>query len=178
MKDKVMQAFLAAQLKAAMALAGASDLLDLRPSAGKPPQRYRAHYRCKGLVRDSDGEIVEADHFEVSIWFPHDYLRVAHPAKTLTWLGPANIWHPNIHGLAGAMCTGRLAPGTPLVDILYQCFEIITYRNVTMREDDALNKPACSWARQHQHLFPIDRRPLKRRPLKLDVKVTEKGAAS
>lgn len=31
-----------------------------------------------------------------------------------------------------------------------------------MREDDALNKPACVWARAHRDRFPLDRRPLKR----------------
>jgi hypothetical protein len=52
-----------------------------------------------------------------------------------------------------------------LVDLLFQCFEVITYQKVTMREDDALNHAACAWAREHQQRFPIDRRPLKwRRP--------------
>jgi hypothetical protein len=59
------------------------------------------------------------------------------------------------------ICVGRLKPGTWLVDLLYQCYEIITYQKVTMREDDALNPLACVWSREHQQRFPIDRRPLK-----------------
>jgi len=31
------------------------------------------------------------------------------------------------------------------------------------------NKEACRWARANQGRFPIDRRPLKRRPLVLEV---------
>jgi hypothetical protein len=38
-----------------------------------------------------------------------------------------------------------------------------------MREDDALNKAACAWAREHQDRFPVDRRPLRRRQLELTV---------
>ena len=42
-------------------------------------------------------------------------------------------------------------------------FELITYSRVTMREDNALRVEACAWARAHQDVLPIDRRPLKRR---------------
>jgi hypothetical protein len=57
----------------------------------------------------------------------------------------------------------------PLVDLLYQVYEILTYQKLTPREDDALNKEACHWARANQKRFPIDRRPLKRRSLALEV---------
>jgi hypothetical protein len=67
---------------------------------------------------------------------------------------------------------GRLVPGTSLVDLLYQVHEIVTYQKVTMREDDALNPAACGWARTHQHLFPIDRRPLRRRATTFQVKIS------
>jgi hypothetical protein len=167
--DPVLQAFLARQYEEGMALAAASDLLDLQPIDGPPPQRYLARFRCKGLVRSPDGTIAEADRFEVGIWFPSDYLRRVEPWQVLTWLGPANVFHPNIGERLPAICVGRLVPGTPLADLLYQCFEIITYTKVTMREDDALNHAACAWARDNRHRFPIDRRPLKRRALKLTV---------
>jgi hypothetical protein len=80
----------------------------------------------------------------------------------LTWLAPRDIWHPNISADAPVICVGRLAPGTALVDLLYQLFEVITWNKVTMREDDALNRAACQWARRNGHRFPVDRRPLKR----------------
>ena len=38
----------------------------------------------------------------------------------------------------------------------------ISYENVTMREDDALNRPVCAWARRNRERFPIDSRPIKR----------------
>jgi len=169
MLDKIYTAFLERQYQEGMALARASDLLDLSPLDGLPPQHYVVQYYCKGLVRPARGEVVEADYFEVGVWFPSDYLRRAEPFQVLRWFGPPYVFHPNISDKAPFICVGRLAPGTPLVDILYQCFEIITFNKVTMREDDALNKDPCAWARRNQYRFPVDRRPLKRRALDVQV---------
>ncbi|MDQ2976155.1 MAG: hypothetical protein M3R69_12195 [Acidobacteriota bacterium] len=176
MQDKIFESFLERQHQEGMALAAESDLLELNPMFafdGGPPQCYLARFSCKGLVRTSDGEVKEADYFEVMISFPSDYLRRANPFEVLSWLGPAQVFHPNISARAPVICIGRLAPGTPLVDILYQCFEIITYNKVTMREDDALNREACLWARANQQRFPLDGRPLKRRALDIQMEAME-----
>ena len=164
MRDKIFEAFLVQQFAEGLDLARSSDVLKLIPMpGGDPPSRYIAHFKGrKGLVRDDRGDIVEFDHFAVGIWFPDDYLRAADPFVVVTWLQPSEIFHPNICSGAPVICLGHLAPGTPLVDILYRCFEIITYARVTMQEHDALNKEACAWARRNQHRFPVDRRPLKR----------------
>jgi len=175
MQDKIFEAFLKRQYEEGAALARSSDLLELHPMGGDPPDRYVARFRCKGLIRSQTGEVVEADCFEVGVWFPSDYLRRAEPFRVLTWLGPFDVFHPNIGDKAPFICLGKLKPNTPLTDILYQCFEIITYNKVTMREDDALNADACVWARENQHKFPIDRRPLKRRTLDLQVEPVEKA---
>jgi hypothetical protein len=177
MQDKIFEAFLKRQYDEGMALARSSDLLELIPMGGDPPDRYIAQFRCKGLV-SADDEVSERDYFEVGIWFPSDYLRRADPFQVLTWLGPWNVFHPNISNGMPFICVGKLAPNTALVDILYQCFEIITYNKVTMREDDALNAQACVWARQNQGRFPIDRRPLKRRALDLHVEQAEAAGIS
>lgn len=175
MQDKIFEAFLKRQYEEGMALAASSDLLELYPMPGDPPDRYIAEFRSKGLVRSPGGDVVEADRFEIGIWFPSDYLRRAEPFQVLTWLRPIDVFHPNISAKFPWICVGKLAPNTPLVDILYQCFEIITYNKVTMREDDALNAEACVWARMNQHRFPIDRRPLKRRALDLHFEQVEKA---
>ena len=173
MEDRILAAFLSKQHEEAMSLAAASDLLELAPLAGPaqgPSDRYIAQFRCTGLAKANQtprGPVVEANHFALGIWFPPDYLSRADPFAILSWLDPWTVFHPNIR--APFVCVGRIAPGTPLVDLLYQVFEIITYTKVTMREDDALNKEACAWARQHLHRFPVDRRPLKRRALDLEV---------
>ena len=181
MRDKIFAAFLQRQCEEGLALAEASDLLELYPMPtveNEPPQTHIARFLCNGLVKSSAGEIVEASHFEVMINFPSDYLRRADPFQVLTWFGPRNVFHPNISNRAPVICVGKLAPSTPLVDLLYQTFEIITYNKVTMREDDALNQAACKWARENQHRFPIDRRPLKRRALNVQIEEIRKVGAA
>ena len=166
--DPIYRRFMERQLADGLALARESDLLRLRIPPTAPPN-FVAEYRCKGLVRGDDGQITEADRFEVGIWFPPDYLRRAEPFNMLRLFTPG-VWHPNISQELPLICIGRLTPGTPLVDILYQIYDILTYQKYNPREDDSLNKIACAWARQNQHRFPIDRRPLKRRSLNLEVR--------
>ena len=162
MNDKIFEAFLRRQYEDGVALAEASDLLDLLPGPGQPPEAYVATFRCNGLVRTAQSDVTVTERFAVGINFPTDYLRRAEPIEIIRWLGPSEIFHPNVSNKLPVICIGRLVPGTPLVDILYQVFEIITWNKVTMREDDALNHEACVWARNNQHRFPIDTRPLKR----------------
>jgi hypothetical protein len=169
------EGFLRRQLEEGSALARDSDLLHLIPRPEDPPQSYVARYCCTGLVRNDRNEVIEARDFAVGVWFPQDYLRRAEPFQVLTWLGPRNVFHPNISDRAPVICIGRLTPGTGLVDILYQVFEIITYNKLTMREDDALNPDACVWARGNQDRFPVDDRPLKRRALNLRVTTMERS---
>jgi len=167
MTDHVLTAFLERQRADGLALAAQSDLVTLVPLPGTPPQRYLLQLRCKGLVRAATGEIAEADRFLLGIWLPDDYLRHADPFRVLTWLEPANVFHPNVR--PPFVCIGRLTPRTPLVDIVYRAFELVAYRRVTMREDDALDRDACVWARRNRQHFPIDARPLKRRTTALHV---------
>lgn len=161
-RDAVYEAFLTSQHEEGMALAGSSDVLDLHPLEQKPSSVWVARFSCKGIVRLEDGRFEEAECFEVGIRFPRDYLKRAEPMEVLTYLGPRNVWHPNISDRLPLICVGHLVPGTPLVDLLYQCFEIITYHKVTPREDDCLNPAACAWARDNVDRFPLDARPLKR----------------
>ncbi len=174
-EDAVLRAFLERQLAEGMALAGASEILDLVPVAGRPPFRYVATFRCVGLVVGRHRRIVEHDRFRVGIAFPPDYLRRVVAWEVLALLAPPSVWHPNVALAAPFICAGRLAPGTGLADLLYQTWEILTYRRVTMREDDALNAPACVWARANQHRFPTDPRPLKRREGALHVEMLGGG---
>lgn len=167
MSDRVYEAFLNKQLEEGMRLAESSDLFELLPYAGSPAFKYIAVFHCKGLVKPENGEVETARRFAVGIWMPSDYLRKTDPAQILTLIEPADVWHPNIR--APFICIGNIAPGTPLKELVYRVFDVITYQKVTMNEYDSLNKEACQWSRANTHLFPVDNRPLKRRQLKLDV---------
>jgi ubiquitin-protein ligase len=152
--------FLRRQFEAAQALVRDTDLVSLLPleTSGGPPDRYLAEFRCQGLVRQPSGAIEEANLFEFGIWFPAHYLRRPDP-QVVTLLRPWNVFHPNIFG--PICCIGKMAPGTTIVDLVYQIFEILVYRNWAAH--DGLNQDACQWARNNQHRFPIDPRPLKRK---------------
>ncbi len=171
--NKMLETFLARQYEEGMALAGASDLVDLRPVGPHPPSHYIALFHCTGLMREPDGRIVPMRKSAVGISFPENYLSAADPYRILVWLDPPNVWHPNISDRAPIVCLGRLGPGTRLVDLLFQLYEIISWQRVSTH--DALNQGAASWARENPDRFPVDRRPLKRRPSTADVNA--RGAA-
>jgi ubiquitin-protein ligase len=166
--DPIYENFLEQQREEGMVLSRSSDLLDLHIAPAAPPH-FVAEFRCTGLRRNGSGDIQEANEFAVGIWFPSDYLRRADTFEMLR-VFTSGLWHPNVSAELPLICVGRLAPGTPLVDILYQIYDMLTYQKFNPRENDALNKAACAWARQNQHRFPIDRRPLKRARLDLEVK--------
>ena len=165
--DPIYQRFMERQFAEGMALAEASDILRLHVPPLAPPH-FVAEFLCKGLIKEQNGEIKEANSFQIGVWFPSDYLRRANCFYILRAFTP-NIWHPNISYDLPLICIGRTTPGMPLVDILYQIFEILCYQRYTPREDNCLNHVACAWAREHEDSFPTDHRPLKRRPLRLEV---------
>ncbi len=160
MADPVLHGFLQRQLADGLALAAASDILRLQPIGGLPPKHYLAEFRCRGLIEMRGGRIIEVGCCLVGLFFPPDYLRRVAVPEVVTWLEPRNAFHPNIR--PPLVCVGHLEPGTGLVDLLFQIYEIFVYRKFNPREDDCLNPRACAWARSNQHRFPIDPRPLKR----------------
>jgi hypothetical protein len=167
MPDKIMTGFLQAQLAAGLALARSSDIVRLRTEPGPLPQRYIAEFRCKTLLAGPTGSVAPGTGCEVLIWFQDDYLRRAEVPEVVSLIRPVNLYHPNVR--FPFICVGRLKPGTPLVDLLYQIFEIVTYQKITMNERNALNFAACQWARANLSRLPLERRPLKRRAVNLEV---------
>ena len=94
MEDPIRRSFLEAQYSEGMALARESDILTLTPVGGSStsPSHYIAEYKCRGVLRDEDGNVAPAlSHFHVGIAFPADYLRHVNPLRVATWLSPANV---------------------------------------------------------------------------------------
>ena len=183
--DSILSAFLSAQHRAGMALAAESDLLNLIPFGGTPPNRYVAEFSCRGLVR-SNGEIVEHDFWAVGITFPSNYLRQSlDVANLLTYLGPhPEPWSPNmqIGGPPSLICL-HVGNGSGLLEILGGLFDLITW-NLYSTSDEGLNHEAAQWCRNQlsevPDRFPVDRRPLKTLlpPRANDSKALESEASS
>jgi hypothetical protein len=165
--DQILNDFLKKQREDTTQLADESDLLALTLL---DDQRFIATFNCKGLVRESGGRVQVHDRFDVGIRLPDDYLRRVNPAEVLTWLGPKEIFHPNIR--APHICLGPIIPGTALTELLHRVFELITYQSVTMREDDAFDWDACAWARRNRERLPVDTRPIKRQATSARVEPT------
>jgi hypothetical protein len=155
--DAIFGSWLEKQEQQALALAARSDLVDVHPIGTRPYQHFLLRFGCRGLVDTHDG-VVEADRFDVGVYFPLDYWQRVDPFEVITLVQPATTFHPNAHG--SLLCIGRISCGTPLTEIMYQCYEILSWQKVTMREDDALTKKACAWARRHPDRFPVDDRPM------------------
>lgn len=153
--------FLQAQYAAAMQMNKESDMVAIHPLPDSdPPERYVVELRSRGLAGTSPADIRESDYCAVGIWFHEDYLRFAEPLRAITWLAPANQWHPNL--APPAACLGPIRPATRLIQLVYSLHEIVVYANYGTDERDCLNRDACRWARANAHLFPLDTRPLKR----------------
>jgi len=165
--DKIFQEFLDRQYQEGMALMADSDILRLSAVMGPSSDRYIAEFACRGLIQNDGGEIVDYNRFAIGIWFPEDYLRRVDLTLVVSYLGPSpRPWHPNIR--PPFICL-HITPGTPLVDILHSCYEIFTWA-LKNTGDEGLNHAASQWARhQDPSWFPIDRRPLRRRKLRLEV---------
>jgi hypothetical protein len=103
---------------------------------------------------------VRAAVFAVGFAFAPDYLRRVDAYRLVTWLGPATVAHPQVR--PPFMCLGHVLPGLPLVDLIYQVFEIITYAKRTPHDPLNPDPTLAAWTRGHQDAFPLDRRPLKR----------------
>ena len=168
--DSILADFLSEQRTQGMLLAAQSDLVTVTPLRGNPPSRYVLEFRCRGLMKDESGAVVESDGpWGFGVNFPANYLRGGfHPAEVLAYLGPVpKPWHPN---LRPPFVCFELRPAMPLADIVFTLFDFLSW-NFFSTHDEGLNHDASQWYRnQDPKRFPIDRRPLKRRTLNLTVK--------
>ena len=166
--DKILDSWLERQFADGIALEAASDVVALIPERSSgPPRRFVAQFSSPTLVREAS-QVTQADGFTVLFRFPDDYLRAAtDAAQVVNLLTPRNVFHPNVR--FPFICLGHMAPGTGLVDLIYQVWEILTFQKMTVREDDALNHDACAWARAHMSGLPLDAAPLRHRAVEFSI---------
>jgi hypothetical protein len=126
-----------------------------------PPSIFVVEMKCRHLVRQDKQVRPSSEPCVIAIQLPADYLRTGgpHPGQILSLLTPRNCWHPNLR--FPYICAGPIAPGTSVVDLVFRCYEILTYVKFTPREDNSLNWEACRWARAHMADFPLESRPLR-----------------
>jgi hypothetical protein len=163
---RILKSFLEEQENEALELFRESELVKIHPIDERPHQFYVVEYFCTGLIDTPQG-IVEANRFRMGVHFPTTYWDRVDIPEVLTWLGPMNCFHPN--QFRHLICPGHVVPGTPLSDLVLQCFEIVCYQKYTLHERDALNAKACEWARNHIERFPIDDRSILGRQIEFEI---------
>lgn len=174
MSDLVRRSFLLAQAREGRELAAQSDILTIEPLDSSPHERYILRFDAMGVITDRDGPREARGVFIVGVWFPGDYHQRVVVPQALTWLAPREVFHPNV--LGPLICLGTFRPGTPLIEICYRLFSVITYQNYGLTSP--LNPTAAAWARRHLDRFPIDPRPLKRRVRSFKTQLFEKGRSA
>lgn len=157
--DQVFLSFLENTAADAAELQRNSDLIALRPVPPMPPSTYACSVRVPYLRRLPSG-IVEIDPGPVhcTITFPDNYLRSTDStlAVKVASIESPGFLHPNV--LYGAVCLGhQFAPGTPIEALIWELFEIVTYRNCTL--DHSLNPEACRLIREYPSLLERMGRP-------------------
>jgi len=173
--DRIYRAFLENTLAEAAELQAKSGVLTLLPLPPHPPSGYQFEFRVPYLRRLAEGTI-QTDPGPVLglIRFPEDYLRSTDPKLYMKVVAVQNpdLVHPNVQD--GCVCLGAgFAPGTPISALVWELFEIVTYRNRTVDERNALNPEACRLVRAHPGLVDGLERPRlfrPRRKIRLTVK--------
>jgi len=148
MNDPIYQQFVRTQRRAAALFASANPgLCEIQPM---PEPRFLVRFHCPVLFR-RPGEAIRVGHgCDVGITLGPDYLRRIDPGVA-TLLTPF-VFHPNMRG--GGVCLGRIAPATPLIDILVQLYEMLVWQAFT--PNDCLDADAAQWARNHPERVPLE----------------------
>lgn len=156
--DPVFKSFLETSMEGAQNLTRESDRVSILPFPPFPSSRYLVMFECDSLAGHPASDLRNPERISAEIHFPPHYLRELRTEEVVTLISPGDLWHSNVR--APFVCVGDMAPGTPLVDIVTQLFEIFTYQNVNLTE--GFNREAAEWARSRVDQFPIDSRPLRR----------------
>ncbi|MFQ6114402.1 MAG: hypothetical protein ACE5NG_10010 [bacterium] len=178
--DKIYLRFLENSFEKAKQLEAESDILTIEGKRGNPPYNFLLKFEpIHHLIQNIDNgqiQLTEGPVF-VDIYFPEDYLRSLDPDFYLKVVGILNpeFFHPNVKMLLGYVCLGHdFLPGTPLSDLIYHLYDIITYHNTTVDERDAFNPAACRYLREYPEIIKqLNNPPLRRRKLKVNILVED-----
>jgi hypothetical protein len=172
--DRVYRTFLENTHTEALALEAKSSVLRLQAVPPLPSSRYQLRFDVPHLRRTDEGTVDAASGpVHCLLHFPSDYLRSVDPKLYLkvAFLLTPEFVHPNVR--EGSICLGvGFEPGTPISGLVWQVYEIVTYRNCTVDERNALNPEACRLLRACPELLDrLERPPLFRRRHGWELKV-------
>jgi hypothetical protein len=178
--DHVYSAFLRNTFSEARDIALRSDVVRLLPEPVSPPTSYMCSFDVPYLRRLVGGTVHVAPGPVLGfIRFPQDYLCSVDPRlfMRVASIVTPDFVHPNAVA-RGPVCLGAaFRSGTPLGQLIWELYQIVTYQNRTLDERNALNPEACRLLRANQDLlsrFPAP--PLFRRRRKLQASIRKLNA--
>jgi len=154
--DQVYRKFLENTWEDARDMNSRSGVLRLEPELHSPPARYCCAFEVPYLRRLPSGTVeIAPGPVAAFVNFPPDYLYSTDPhlyMRIAAMLTP-DFLHPNV-GAHGAICLGAsFTGGTPLNALIWELFEIVTYRNRNVDERNALAPEACRLIRANDALL-------------------------
>lgn len=182
LQDKILTRFLANSFITATELAARSDTLRILAHKGNPPTHFLLMFdeldyfieeMFTGRIKRVSRQPVMAE-----VIFPADYLRSVDPHlyMKISKICTPGFFHPNVSPGIQNVCLGQqMISGAPLKELIYHLYDIVTYRNMTIEESNALNPAACRYFREYgrEKLVKLTRPPLIRRALKVSVSVED-----
>jgi hypothetical protein len=164
--DRIFRTFLENTAAEAAEIQARSDVVLINPLPPAPPSRYCCVFDLPYLCRRTDGTVdLHEAPVMCGIHLPDDYLRSTDPRLFLKVAAVLNLdfLHPNV--LSGCVCLGAaFAPGTPITALVWELFDIVSYRNCTIEERNALDPEACRLVREYPSLLAnLPRRSLFRK---------------
>ena len=133
---------------------GHSEMIQVRPMEGSPPEVYHVSYRIHGLGPTADPEAPEPrDEHLVEIRLTGEYPRVSPACRMLT-----PVFHPNID--PSHICVGdHWAAGERLVDLIVRIGEMLAFQAYNIRSP--LDAHAAMWADLNADKLPTDGRTVR-----------------
>jgi ubiquitin-protein ligase len=131
-------------------IASSENLISLQSATGNPPESYVFIFRCRSLSALTSSGPVFTDQHHVRIHCSAAYPAQPPFASMLTPVVHPHIW-PN-----RLLCLGTWKPHEKLDSLLQRIGAILAYDPAAINWRSVADDDAATWARNHQHLFPLD----------------------
>ncbi|OGO59093.1 MAG: hypothetical protein A2025_01050 [Chloroflexi bacterium RBG_19FT_COMBO_47_15] len=141
-------------------LAAKSDLIEVKPTEGDPPTKYRVTIKCKGMMlHPTTGKPTLTANHVMEIYLPAGIPGYPNEAPYVLCLTPH--FHPNISPENNMVCIGIERDWESSLDIAWlitHLADMITYRVYGFEKP--YNQKAVKWTKANEAKLPLDRRPL------------------
>lgn len=125
-----------------------TNVIEVTPIAGAPPDKYEITYRIKGMHTDDTGELTEQDNHLVTINIPFGF-----PHFPPSCIPNSPIYHPDFD--PAAICIGDFwDQDKTLSDLIIYIGQLIS--GELFSSENAFNEDAATWYNDNENQLPFD----------------------